>query len=96
MNWQEDACNDPIWETDVQRARRILRKVLGPPKIEFNKEESLAFIEKIKGIEPLRSSNSQRFETDEYLIDGTKYHVCYGVGDYPLVQKFLDGESEEM
>jgi hypothetical protein len=71
-----------------EEARAFIRKVMGPPKRQLEDQERDHVLLLVAMSEPVRSSNNQRFWTDEYVIGGRRYDVTYGVEDDPIVEVY--------
>jgi len=80
----------PQWWVDVasqyQRERWLL------PTVRGEKHEAYAITEEFAGSDVSALQTTARREGDEYVIDGTKWHVTsFNLSDYVFVQARLDG-----
>jgi hypothetical protein len=73
-----------------EEARAFIRHIMGPPRrlIEGDEYKNMMLILSLK--EPVRSSNNQRFWTDEYEHNGRKYDITYGIEDEPIIEEIGD------
>ena len=79
-----------VLDMTPEEAQAFIRRVMGPPKRQLEGEEykNMMLILSLK--EPVRSSNNQRFWTDEYEHNGRKYDVTYGIEDEPILEEIGD------
>ena len=73
-----------------EEARAFIRKVMGPPKRRLEGEEYKHMMLVLSLKEPVRSSNNQRFWTDEYEHDGKRYDITTGIDDEPWLEEIGD------
>ena len=72
--------------SDEQR-REMLRRVLGPPKRQLEGKEYDQTWMLLQMLEPIRESNNQRTWTSEYVLNGKRYDVTYGIEDTPIIEE---------
>lgn len=73
-----------------EEARAWIRKVVGLPKRQLLGDEYKHMMLVLSLKEPVRSSNNQRFWTDEYEHNGRRYDITYGVEDEPILEEVGD------
>lgn len=73
-----------------EEAQAFLRKVMGPPKRQLNGQERENLWLLIQMSTPVRLSNNQRTETEEYIIGENRYDVTYGLEDEPIIEVYIN------
>jgi hypothetical protein len=73
-----------------EEARAWIRSVMGPPRRRIEGEEYKHMMLVLSLKEPVRSSNNQRFWTDEYEHDGKRYDIITGVDNDPVLEEVGD------
>ena len=73
-----------------EEARAWIRGVVGPPRRQLEGEEYKHMMLVLSLKEPVRSSNNQRFWTDEYEHDGKRYDITTGIDDEPWLEEIGD------
>jgi hypothetical protein len=70
-----------------QEAKDFLRKVMGQPRRTLEGKERDRIWLLLSLLEPVSQSNNQRTWTDEYHLNGKKYHVTHGLEDNPVIDE---------
>lgn len=63
---------------------------MGPPKRQLNGQERENLWLLIQMSTPVRLSNNQRTETEEYIIGENRYDVTYGLEDEPIIEVYIN------
>ena len=64
-----------------------LKKILGLNRRELKGKEYEHVWTLLQLIKPHSSSNNQRTWTDDYILNGKKYEVTYGLEDTPIIEE---------
>ena len=73
-----------------EEAQAFLRKVMGPPKRQLSGQEHDRLWLLIQMSTPVKVSNNQRTETEEYIIGEQRYDVTYGLSDNPIIEVYVN------
>lgn len=73
-----------------EEARAWIRAVVGPPRRRLEGDEYRHMMMVLGLKEPVRSSNNQRFWTDEFEHDGRRYEITTGIDDDPWLEEIGD------
>ncbi len=71
--------NDPV------AAKAFMRRIMGPPRRELKDEECAAVEVILALLVPIHSSNNQRAFTNEYIYNGQRYFMTYGLSDKVMI-----------
>jgi len=72
-----------------EQHKALLRAILGPPKKELTGKDYTKAWTLISMANPVKVSNNQRTETEEYIIGTKRYDVTYGLGDKPIIEEYI-------
>ena len=70
-----------------EQLKEMLRRVIGSPKRQLEGKEYDQTWLLLQMLEPVRESNNQRTWTSEYVLNGKRYDVTYGLEDLPIIEE---------
>jgi hypothetical protein len=81
--------NNYIPNMSPEKAKALLRKVMGPPRKTLEGKEREQVILLLAMTEPYKATNNQHSWTEYYMIGETEYHVTTFPGEDVIVDKML-------
>lgn len=87
QDFSEKLRNDPV------KLRKFLRDVIGPETRILTGDEYNHILLIMGLTEPVSSSNNQRTWTDEYVIEGRRYDITYGLDDTPEIVEVIEDDT---
>lgn len=70
-----------------EQAQAFIRKIMGPPRRVLEGEEYKHMMLVLSLKEPAGWSNNQHTITEEYLHDGRRYDITYGIEENPVLEE---------